>query len=72
MFVFEGVAGESGKSTILRQMQSIYAGGFDLAYREKIKPRVLYNIVEGCVLIYDLLKSEGVEDEESKNIFVNL
>mmetsp|Transcript_10415 Transcript_10415/g.11945 ORF Transcript_10415/g.11945 Transcript_10415/m.11945 type:complete len:389 (+) Transcript_10415:145-1311(+) len=46
-------AGESGKTTVLRQMTLIHGTGFDDNYKKKMKPKICYNVLEGAVAIIE-------------------
>jgi len=41
-------AGESGKTTVFKQMQLLYTSGFNEDYRKKLKPSISYNLVLAC------------------------
>jgi hypothetical protein len=40
-------AGESGKSTLFKQMRILYGKGFDDAERVKYLPKIGFNMMEG-------------------------
>jgi len=46
-------AGESGKSTLFKQMKVIYGAGYTEEERNKLKPFILGNVVEGAIDIYE-------------------
>ena len=60
-------AGESGKSTILKQMKLIYAQGFNKSERMEWKPVVFGNIVQSFHLIYEMMREMRVSFENPEN-----
>mmetsp|Transcript_7251 Transcript_7251/g.9182 ORF Transcript_7251/g.9182 Transcript_7251/m.9182 type:complete len:394 (+) Transcript_7251:264-1445(+) len=44
-------AGESGKTTVLKQMTILHGGGFSEKYKQEMKPKICFNIIEGCEAI---------------------
>lgn len=60
-------AGESGKSTILKQMKLIYANGFSKREKLEWKPVVFNNIVQSMRLIHEAMEELGIEFEKKDN-----
>jgi guanine nucleotide-binding protein subunit alpha len=65
-FVFIG-AGESGKSTILKQMKLIYAQGFNKNERLDFKPVIFNNIVQSFKTISEAMTEMGFEYDTPDN-----
>lgn len=61
-------AGESGKSTILKQMQLIHGVGYSNAEREAFKEIIFSNTVQSMRVIIEAMENLGIEmgSEESK------
>lgn len=60
-------AGESGKSTVLKQMKLIYATGFSKNERLEWKPVVFNNVVQSMRLIFDVMNDQSIEFENKDN-----
>ncbi|KAK6076828.1 g protein alpha subunit [Seiridium cupressi] len=60
-------AGESGKSTVLKQMKLIYAQGFSKNERLEWKPVVFSNVVQSMRLIFDVMNDQSIEFENKDN-----
>ncbi|KAK7436673.1 hypothetical protein CaCOL14_005770 [Colletotrichum acutatum] len=60
-------AGESGKSTVLKQMKLIYAQGFSKNEKLEWKPVVFNNIVQSFRLIQDAMTEMGIEFSNPEN-----
>lgn len=60
-------AGESGKSTVLKQMRLIYASGFSKNEKLEWKPVVYTNIIQSFRLIFDAMTELGIEFENKEN-----
>lgn len=60
-------AGESGKSTVLKQMKLIYAQGFTKNERLEGKPVVFNNVVHSMRTIFDVMSDQGIEFENKEN-----
>jgi len=60
-------AGESGKSTVLKQMKLIYAQGFSKHEKMEWKPVVFANIIQSFRLIYDAMNEMGIKFENPEN-----
>lgn len=54
-------AGESGKSTVLKQMKLIYSQGFSKNEKLEWKPVVFNNIIQSFRLIYDAMTEFDIE-----------
>jgi guanine nucleotide-binding protein subunit alpha, other len=52
-------AGESGKSTIIKQMRLIHAGGFSKSERRSWKNVIFHNLVDAFLLVFDILQAYG-------------
>mmetsp|Transcript_8208 Transcript_8208/g.9414 ORF Transcript_8208/g.9414 Transcript_8208/m.9414 type:complete len:373 (+) Transcript_8208:242-1360(+) len=61
-------AGESGKTTVFKQMQLLYTSGFNEDYRKKLKPSISYNLVLACSNVLRAMTRFGYElqDDDSK------
>lgn len=60
-------AGESGKSTILKQMKLIYASGFSNTEKLEWRPVVFNNIVQSMLLIREAMDELGIDFENKDN-----
>jgi hypothetical protein len=60
-------AGESGKSTVLKQMKLIYAQGFSKNEKLEWKPVVFNNIVQSFRLIFDAMQEFDIEFSNKEN-----
>ncbi|SPQ21050.1 0c41e8f0-0a46-4d32-a165-a61296cf708d [Thermothielavioides terrestris] len=60
-------AGESGKSTVLKQMKLIYAQGFSKNEKMEWKPVVFTNIIQSFRLIFDAMNDNGIKFENPEN-----
>ena len=60
-------AGESGKSTVLKQMKLIYATGFSKNEKLEWKPVVFNNIIQSFRLIFEAMQELGIEFENQEN-----
>lgn len=65
-FVFIG-AGESGKSTILKQMKLIYTQGFSKNERLDFKPVIFNNIVQSFKTISEAMAEMGFDYDSPDN-----
>mmetsp|Transcript_12205 Transcript_12205/g.15163 ORF Transcript_12205/g.15163 Transcript_12205/m.15163 type:complete len:397 (+) Transcript_12205:204-1394(+) len=62
-------AGESGKTTVLKQMTLIHGGGFTNDYKREMRPSICYNVLEGaasCVKNFTKMKYEPSGDDAQK------
>lgn len=66
-FVLATGAGESGKSTVLKQMKLIYAQGFSKNEKNEWKPVIFGNIVQSFRLIFDAMNEMGIVLENEEN-----
>mmetsp|Transcript_81012 Transcript_81012/g.161563 ORF Transcript_81012/g.161563 Transcript_81012/m.161563 type:complete len:360 (-) Transcript_81012:208-1287(-) len=68
-------AGESGKSTLFKQMRILYGKGFDEAERVRFLPKIGFNMMEGlqvlCQAVIDL-ELEALLAAESKPLWEQL
>ena len=60
-------AGESGKSTVLKQMKLIYAQGFSKNEKLEWKPVIFGNIVQSFRLIFDAMNEMDLKFEIEEN-----
>lgn len=60
-------AGESGKSTILKQMRIIYAEGFHLDERKEVRQVIFSNMIVAFKIIAEEMREFGVEYENPKS-----
>jgi hypothetical protein len=60
-------AGESGKSTVLKQMKLIYAQGFSKNEKLEWKPVIFGNIVQSFRLIFDAMNEMGIKFDIEEN-----
>lgn len=60
-------AGESGKSTILKQMRLIYAEGFHLEERKEVRQVIFSNMIVAFKIIAEEMRELGVEYENSQS-----
>lgn len=60
-------AGESGKSTVLKQMKLIYATGFSKNEKLEWKPVVFNNIVQSFRLIHDAMVELNIAFEKPES-----
>lgn len=61
-------AGESGKSTIFKQMKLLYGQGFTDADRAKMRPFLVSNVIEGAVDIFEAANVVGTAIESPEAI----
>ena len=64
-------AGESGKSTILKQMRIIYSEGFRMEERKEVRQVIFSNMVVAFKIIAEEMKELGLEYEREES-FVSL
>ncbi|KAL2262931.1 hypothetical protein VTK26DRAFT_8921 [Humicola hyalothermophila] len=60
-------AGESGKSTVLKQMKLIYAHGFSKNEKMEWKPVVFTNIIQSFRTIFDAMNDLDIKFENPDN-----
>lgn len=60
-------AGESGKSTVLKQMKLIYATGFSKTEKLEWKPVVFNNIVQSFRMIHEAMKELDIPFEKPES-----
>jgi guanine nucleotide-binding protein subunit alpha, other len=61
-------AGESGKSTIVKQMRIIHHGGFDERERRSWKNIIFHNLIDAFLEILELMKNQHTLLEDSENV----
>lgn len=54
-------AGESGKSTILKQMRIIHSGGFPPDERQQHRAVIYSNLVVAFKILLDIMRSENIQ-----------
>ncbi|KAI9697781.1 MAG: hypothetical protein M1836_004457 [Candelina mexicana] len=54
-------AGESGKSTVLKQMKLLYAEGFPASEREEWRATIFSNLINAFKVILDAMEEYGIE-----------
>ncbi|KAI8967875.1 guanine nucleotide binding protein, alpha subunit [Mycotypha africana] len=66
-------AGESGKSTVLKQMKLIHAHGFDESERESFRVIVYSNIILAIQIIFEMMEQLNIPFEhESNSAYITL
>ena len=60
-------AGESGKSTILKQMRIIYSEGFRLDERKEVRQVIFSNMIVAFKIIAEEMRELGLEYEKEKS-----
>ena len=60
-------AGESGKSTILKQMRIIYSEGFRLDERKEVRQVIFSNMIVAFKIIAEEMRELGLEYENEKS-----
>ena len=60
-------AGESGKSTVLKQMKLIYAHGFSNSEKLEWKPVVFNNVVQSFQMIFEAMNDMDISFENPEN-----
>lgn len=65
-FCYTG-AGESGKSTVLKQMKLIHASGFDDSERESFRIIVFSNIMLAMQIIFEVVEQLDIPLENKSN-----
>lgn len=58
-------AGESGKSTILKQMRIIYSEGFHMEERKEVRQVIFSNMIVAFKIIAEEMRELGIEYENS-------
>lgn len=56
-------AGESGKSTILKQMRIIYSEGFHMEERKEVRQVIFSNMIVAFKIIAEEMRELGIEYE---------
>ena len=60
-------AGESGKSTILKQMRIIYSEGFRMEERKEVRQVIFSNMVVAFKIIAEEMKELGLEYDNEQD-----
>jgi hypothetical protein len=66
MLNFWSGAGESGKSTIIKQMRIIHSGGFPEEERRQNRAVIYSNLVVAFKILLDIMEAENIEYEDEK------
>ncbi|KAK5001388.1 hypothetical protein LTR60_007394, partial [Cryomyces antarcticus] len=61
-------AGESGKSTVLKQMRLIHAGGFNKTERKQWRVVIFNNLVHAFQIILGAMQEQELEFEDEANL----
>lgn len=61
-------AGESGKSTVLKQMRVIHAGGFNKAERRQWRAVIFSNLVNAFQVIISAMQDQETDFEDEENM----
>lgn len=61
-------AGESGKSTVLKQMRVIHTGGFSKSERKQWRVVIFSNLVNAFQTILQAMQDQETEFEDEDNI----
>lgn len=59
-------AGESGKSTIIKQMRIIHAGGFPMDERRQSRAIIYSNLIIAFKVLLDIVHTENIEYEHER------
>ena len=59
-------AGESGKSTIIKQMRIIHSGGFPDEERRQTRAVIYSNLVIAFKVLLDIIRAENIQYESEK------
>lgn len=65
-YLFVG-AGESGKSTIIKQMRIIHSGGFPEDERRQNRAVIYSNLVVAFKVLMDIMQTQKIEFEKESN-----
>jgi hypothetical protein len=60
-------AGESGKSTIIKQMRIIHSGGFTVEERRQTRATIYSNLLIGFKVLLDILRNQNIAFEDEKS-----
>jgi guanine nucleotide-binding protein subunit alpha len=60
-------AGESGKSTILKQMRLIHSTGFKTNERKGFRNVIFQNIIEAFLMMFDIMDAQRTAFEDQQN-----
>lgn len=61
-------AGESGKSTVLKQMRLIHSKGFTMQERKQWKVTIFQNLLHAFEVVFGAMEEQDVDFSESNNI----
>jgi guanine nucleotide-binding protein subunit alpha len=61
-------AGESGKSTVLKQMRLIHAGGFNKQERKNWRSVIFNNLINAFQIILGAMEEQRTEFEDEANV----
>jgi len=60
-------AGESGKSTVLKQMRLIHSNGFRESERKAFRNVIFQNIIEAFLMMFDIMDAQKTAFQDSSN-----
>jgi hypothetical protein len=60
-------AGESGKSTILKQMRLIHSTGFKTNERKGFRNVIFQNVIEAFLMMFDIMDAQRTAFEDQQN-----
>ena len=61
-------AGESGKSTVLKQMRLIHTKGFSVSERKQWKVTIFQNLLHAFQVVFGAMEEKEVDFGDSDNI----
>ena len=61
-------AGESGKSTVLKQMRLIHAGGFNKQERKNWRSVIFNNLINAFQIILGAMEEQRTDFEDEENV----
>lgn len=61
-------AGESGKSTVLKQMRIIHAGGFSKLERKQWRVVIFNNLINAFQILFSAMQEQGTDYEDEDNV----
>jgi guanine nucleotide-binding protein subunit alpha len=64
LHLFSG-AGESGKSTIMKQMRIIHSGGFAVDERRHTRAIIYSNLIIAFKVLVDIMQAQNIEFENA-------
>jgi len=61
-------AGESGKSTVLKQMRLIHTKGFPVSERKQWKVTIFQNLLHAFQVVFGAMEEQEVDFADERNI----